>query len=330
MTGLTLQSIAPSASIQDRGRQGWLRYGLTGSGAVDQYALAEGQALLGNGPDDAALFVSRGSVAIATSGAEMALAINGAPAAWRRSYHLSDGDQIEIGAAKDGVYGYLHMSGGFRTDLVLGARATHRRASLGHIPAAGETLEAGRATPADVPLGLSRTEYFDRRVIRMMWGAQSRYFSDETRQSFVDAQFTITKMRDRMGVQISPDCGPVHADAGLSIASDTINHGDIQITGDGTPAILLADRGSSGGYPRIGTVITADLDAVAQMPTGAVFRFEVVSRDAAVAALRTYRAGIAALSGQARPVLRDPREMRDLLAYNLIDGMLRGDEHDDN
>ena len=321
MSGLKILSVAPSATVQDRGRIGWLRYGVTSGGAMDAYALAEGQTLLGNSPDDAALefaefggrFQALGPVMIATSGARMDLLLNGAVVDWRRSVQMRAGDVLDIGAAHEGVYGYLHISGGFQTELVLGARSTHLRAGFGHVLQIGQTLIAGNDRTT-APLGLPVPDYFSRRVIRALWGPQSHYFSPEVRQAFASATFEVTKMRDRMGIQVRPSGDAIVSDAGLTIASDAINLGDIQVTGDGTPAILLADRGSSGGYPRIATVITADIGVLAQLPTGARFHLEMIEREAAVAALGQFRASVAALKAKAKPVLRDPRDMADLLA----------------
>lgn len=337
MSGLHIQTIAPSATVQDRGRVGYLRYGVTGGGAMDVHALAEGQALLGNGADAAALefaeyggrFHTEAPLWLATSGAKMVLRLNGVAVGWRQCLHMKTGDQLEIGAAVDGVYGYLHVPGGFQTEVVLGARATHLRAGFGHVPVAGEVLPVGAPTRECAPLGLPRPDYFDHRALRVMWGPQSGYFSKDERARFLATRFEISKMRDRMGIQITPGSGPFHSAEGLTIASDAINLGDIQITGDGTPAVLLADRGSSGGYPRIATLISADIPALAQIPTGGSFTLELVSRAAAVAALLKFRTALAALRAACAPITRDPRDIADLLSYNLIDGVLRGDEHDD-
>jgi biotin-dependent carboxylase-like uncharacterized protein len=338
MNGLKILSIAPSATVQDRGREGYLRFGVTGGGAVDVYALAEGQALLGNRANDAALefagfggrFRAGGTLWLASSGAEMAISLNGAPLAWRQSFRMEAGDILDIGSALSGVYGYLHVAGGFLTEVVLGSRSTHLRAGFGHVPRSGQVLKTGGGDSGLSPTGLPKPDYFARRELRFLAGPQTRYFSKDTLAAFLADHFKVSAKRDRMGVQISPDCGPVRVTAGLTIASDAINLGDIQITGDGTPAVLLADRGSSGGYPRIGTIISADLPTLAQIPAGEGFTLMRVERAEAVAALAEFRAEIKALPGLVRPMLRDPRDIADLLAYNLIDGVLRGDEHDPN
>jgi len=336
--GLKILSITPGTTVQDLGRTGFLRYGVTGGGAMDVFALAEGQALLGNVVEDAALefagaggrFQATGAVSVATSGAVMSLKLNGAPVGWRQSLRMETGDTLDIGAVVDGVYGYLHIAGGFQTSRVLGARSTHLRAGFGHVPKTGDVLLAGAPKRSSNRVGLPRSGYFDQRVLRVIWGPQSHHFSEDTRARFAQAVFEVTKMRDRMGIQVRPDSGAIKSAAGLTIASDAINLGDIQVTGDGTPAILLADRGSSGGYPRIATLITADVPALAQIPTGDSFTLEVIERSTAVDLLGKFRATLAGLPGKTAPMVRDPRDMGDLLAYNLIDGMLRGDEHDDN
>lgn len=338
MSALEILSVAPTTSVQDRGRSGYLRYGVTGGGAMDLFALAEGQVLLGNDEDAAALefaafggrFRARGGFWAATSGAEMALAVNGDAAPWRQSIRLEDGDILEVGAARRGVYGYLHVAGGLQTDIVLGSRATHLRAGFGHVPTAGDVLAIGDPQRVATAQLVPEPGYFAQTTLRFLWGPQSHHFSEAERGRFAAAAFTIRPERDRMGIRVQPDCGPIHADAGLTIASDAINLGDVQITGDGTPAILLADRGPSGGYPRIATLATADIPALAQMPVGAEFRLDIVTREQAVALLMEMRKRIGALPRLRMPALRDPRDIADLLSYNLIGGVMRGDEHDEH
>lgn len=336
MNGLEILTIAPSCTVQDQGRIGYLRYGVTSGGAMDGYALAEGQTLLDNSANDAALelaehggrFRAHGAFWVATSGARMAIVLNGAPIGWRQSLRLADGDVLDIGASERGVYGYLHVAGGFQCETVLGSRATHLRAGFGHVPAAGQVLVVGDAGRDLSPRGLPEPAYFARRDIGLMWGPQSHYFAEVERTRFAAANFSVTRLRDRMGMQVKPDFGAIKTLDGQLIASDAINMGDIQVTGDGTPAILLADRGPTGGYPRIGTVISADIAALVQIPTGAAFGFRILDRSGAVEELAALRDAISGLKSHMKPMLRDPRDMADLLAYNLIDGVLRGDEDD--
>ncbi len=336
MSGLEILTIAATATVQDRGRPGYLRYGVTSSGAMDEYALAEGQVLLGNGRDDAALefagmggrFRAHRAMWLATSGAEMDLRINGAPQPWRQSFLLEQGDQLDIGAARSGVYGYLHVAGGFLTEKVLGSRSTLRRAGLGHRLEAGQVLPVGEQPREAVPVMLPAPPYFDQRRLRLLWGAQSEVFPKAERARLLAETITVTPQRDRMGMRLALQGGGIDAADGLTIASDAINLGDIQVTGDGTPTVLLADRGSSGGYPRIATVATADLPALVQIPAGQSFRFDLASREQAVEALARHRKMLAALPSMVVPVTRDPRDIGDLLSYNLISGVTDGGEFD--
>ncbi|MFT4715343.1 MAG: biotin-dependent carboxylase-like uncharacterized protein [Paracoccaceae bacterium] len=338
MSGLKILSILPSATIQDLGRTGLLRYGVTSSGAMDAYALAEGQALLGNGADDAAIefaqfggrFQAQMAMSVAFSGARMELSLNGQPIGWRQVILLRKGDILDVGAAIEGVYGYLHVSGGFQTDVTLKSRSTHLRAGFGHVLKTGQVLAIGAADRVVGINCLPARDYFKQRRLRALWGPQSQYFDAETRAKFAAASFEVSKMRDRMGIQVHPDCGPILSSAGLSIASDSISPGDIQITGDGTPAILLADRGPTGGYPRIATLATVDMPVLAQIPTGESFSLEFISRQAAVALLATFRAEIATMAAKVKPMLRDPRDIQDLLAFNLISGVTAGKSEDEN
>jgi len=335
MSQLSLLSIAPGATIQDRGRPGLLRYGVTQGGALDPYGLAEGQALLQNRAEDAALelpgfggrFRAKGVVQVATSGGAMALSVNGQPMVWRQSIWMADGDVMEIGAAEDGVVGYLHIAGGFQTRRDLGARSTHLRAGFGHRPARGDTLGAGRGGQGTA-MSLPRPAYLDQRRLRVIWGPQSHLFTEATRSAFLAARFSATGKRDRMGLVLAQEGPALRLEAGLSIASDVTLLGDIQLTGDAVPTVLLADRGSSGGYPRIATVVAADLKVVAQLPIGAEIGVDLITPEEALDLARAEAREIGTLAAQCRPVLRDPRDIGDLLAYNLVDGVVRGDETD--
>ncbi|RMH45047.1 MAG: urea amidolyase, partial [Alphaproteobacteria bacterium] len=142
---------------------------------------------------------------------------------------------------------------------------------------------------------------------------------------FVSRPFRVSRLRDRMGIRLEPEAGPLPAEAGLRILSDAVCPGDIQIGGDGMPTVLMADHQPTGGYPRIGTVIGADLPALAQVPTGAEIALVPTDIDEAVAARARLAAELEALPRRLEPLLRDPADMPDLLSYNLIDGVTNGD-----
>ncbi|MEQ8653825.1 MAG: biotin-dependent carboxyltransferase family protein [Kiloniellales bacterium] len=349
---LEVLSAGPSITVQDRGRPGFQRYGVAGGGALDPYALAEGAALLGNPGDAAALelFGLGGSfraleqpLRFALSGAVMPAAkitLDGKREnlAWRASSLLQPGEVLEIGAATTGLVGYLHLGGGVATEPVLGSRAVHLRAGIG-----GGRLEAGDRVPVgedprrEDPVGedledraradrltLPQPGYLGQREIRVLWGPQAELFDAAERQRFLSTEFTVSTHRDRMAARL--DGGVFEASAQLTGLSAAVSLGDIQVPGDGAPLVLLADRQPTGGYPRIATVIIADLPAFAQMPSSAPFRFVLVERAAAVKALKAWRDQVKDLAGQVRPLVRDPRNIPDLLSYNLIDGMISVEE----
>jgi len=339
VSGLEVLRITAGATIQDHGRPGLQRYGVCAGGAVDDYALTEGQALLGNAADAAALelagdggrFRARGGpLKLATSGANMRAGIAGEKLRWRTSFVLEDGEMLEIGPANDGTYGYLHVKGGFDTGVVLGSRSTHIRAGLGHAPELGDSLPVfqGAAGNPGAPVTLPEPPHLGRFEIRALWGPQAHLFSKATREAFAAANFKVSAARDRMGMRLDADCGPIHCETGQTVLSEAISLGDFQIPGDGRPVAMLADRGPTGGYPRIATVISADVAALAQLRTGTEFTLRMVEEEEALAALKQWRDQIARLPGEVHPLVRDPATMADLLSYTLIDGMLRGDEHD--
>ena len=131
-----------------------------------------------------------------------------------------------------------------------------------------------------------------------------------------------------MGVRFVPEGAAFATDAGLSILSEVVVPGDIQVTGDGTPFVLLSECQTTGGYPRIGTVIAADLPRVAQAPAGATLRFEFLTVEAGAEAETKERRRVATLRNRLRHLVRDPARMFDLLSYEFISGVTAGDDLD--
>ena len=347
MTAARLEVLAagPSVTVQDRGRPGWQRFGVTEGGALDRFGLAEGQALLGLPPEAAALeMIGRGGrfrvegrpLVLALSGAPFKASLDGAPLAWRGSFVLAPGQVLEIGACLGAEVGYLTPGGTLDLPRALGARATHLRAGFGGLE--GRALRAGdalsvlplaRARPG---LALPEPEHLrppEPAEIRVLWGPQAERFSAAERRRFVETRFTVTARRDRMGARLDSAAPPLVAEGGLSGLSDAVSLGDLQVPGDGRPLVLLADRQPTGGYPRIATVIGADLARFVQLSTGRSVGFRPVEEAEALDALRAWRAALAALPRSVGPRLRDPRDMDDLLAYDLISGATDGADPQD-
>ncbi|MCV3271365.1 5-oxoprolinase subunit C family protein [Roseobacter sinensis] len=317
----------PALSLQDRGRTGYLAKGLTRGGAVDQLALCEGAALLGQSPDCAAIemmgmggtFEADADTVIALTGAEMTATLDGAPLIWNASHALPAGAKLVIGGVRSGTYGYLHVAGGVDTALEMGARSAHLTAGIGAVLTAGDALPIPSAA-ARSGQHLTPDDRLSGGVIRMIPSFQSELFSPETRARFRTTQFRRDPRANRQGVRLDMPGEGFVAEGGLSIVSEIITTGDIQITGDGAPYVLMCESQTTGGYPRIGTVIPADLPKVAQAPAGVELCFELISLDAAIAIETRARAEVKALPSRIAPLVRDPHDIADLLGYQLVSG----------
>jgi allophanate hydrolase len=310
---------------------------------MDPYALAEGAVLLGNKADAAAIEMAGAGGDFAIQGQPLWLALTGAPMRaslggqalpWRSSFSAQPGQVLNIGAVTTegdarGTYGYLHVAGGLDTPREIGSRSNHLRAGIGGVD--GKPLSSGIALPVMSPARqstgyrqLPAPEYLGRRDIRILWGPQSSRFSDTTRQRLLDESFRMSHRRDRMAMRLDMASGQP-LESLLSGISDPAMVGDIQITGDGLPAILMREHQPTGGYPRIATVITADLAVAAQMPVGTQVRFRLVTTEEAISALRHWQDDIGSLADRISPVIRSAEQWGNLLDYNLIGGVVSAD-----
>lgn len=331
---LRVHRVSPGATLQDYGRDGYLAYGLSRGGAADRLALAEGAALLRQDPGLAALelpgsggvFEATADIRIALTGAPMRAQVEGTLLAWNASHRLAKGVRLEIGAMLAGSYGYLHVGGGFDTAPLLGSRSAHLAAGVGGPVRAGDELPLG-ADPKDLTgMTFAADRRFEGGVIRLVASLQTDLFDAETRDRFASTAFVRDARANRMGMRLTSDGAGFSAMGGLNILSETIVPGDIQVTGDGTPFLLLAESQTTGGYPRIGTVIPADLAKAVQTPANGRLNFQFVTRDEALRAEERSRAYVRDLPKSCIPLVRDPALMRDLLSYQLISGAIAGGE----
>ena len=324
------------ASFQDLGRPGYRHLGVPLSGALDPEWLAIANALAGNPPQTVALEMrllgpklrATAPVTIALAG-EFSARIEDAggltrPAADWCSHVLATGDILSIGALRSGI-GYLAVAGGFDLPQVLGSRSTYARAGLGGID--GRPLRAGDrvATGAggtEVSLRLPDAPHPISGPLRVMPGPQRDYFTDAAWQHFIGAEFVVSREADRMGLRLD---GPrlEHA-GGADIVSDGVTPGAIQVPGDGRPIVLLADCQTVGGYPKIATVITADLPRLGHALPGHRLRFVAVSADEALAARRDAARRLAECIASIGPGGAE-LDLDALYGANLIDGVIDAD-----
>lgn len=283
---LVIGSISPGSSVQDRGRFGGQRYGLTPSGAVDLLSLAAANCLLGNepfaaaveiGPLPAALTARGGHIRLALTGASRPVEISGRALAPNRSFTLHEDETLTLGMARSGAFSYLAVTGGIPGTPMFGSLSVNGRAGLG--APFQRPLKSGDALTVnpgiDGPgqqITLPPPSVAD---IHVVMGPQDDEFSDEAKRLFLDSEWRISAISDRMGYRLE---GPAITHLyGHNIVSDGTVTGSIQVPGNGQPIVLLPDRGTSGGYPKIATVISADVGRFGQLQAGSSFRFKAVS-----------------------------------------------------
>ena len=285
----------PRTTVQDLGRRGSQRYGVSVSGVLDAVATVLGNRLVGNQIDAAVLECTFGGVElhfnsdakVAVTGASAEVAISGFPQPMWTTLLVPSGSSLAVGVPTDGSHVYVAVKGGIDVLAVLGSRATHLGTKMGGMEgralAAGDRLRIGdqvHEVLSPMP-GTTAPDEFDETYvasanpIRVVRGAQHGVFTESGRSMFFDSTFTVSAVSDRQGARL--EGGSVTATDGQhDIVSDAAYFGAVQVPSDGQPIVLLADRQTTGGYAKIASVITADLGRMAQKPPGSDVQFEEV------------------------------------------------------
>lgn len=331
MATLRITRIGGGSTVQDLGRPGYLAQGLSRGGAADRLALFEAAALLGQAPDLAALELTGPAgvrfdapVRIALTGAPMKALRGGETLAWTTSHTVAAGDELALTPTGEGVWSYLSIGGGIETESKMGSRSAHLSAGIGRPLAVGETLPRGRDAGGETGLTLEPERGDPEAPIRILPSTHTHLFDGETLARFQATVFRRSPRGNRQGVRLDHDGGPFATAAQLSLLSETIVPGDIQMTGDGVPYLLGPECQSVGGYPRIGSVIPADMARAMQRPPSAEMRFIMVLHEQALADHLSENRHLARLKKRVRPRVRDPRHIPDLLRYQLIGGVTTG------
>jgi 5-oxoprolinase (ATP-hydrolysing) subunit C len=322
-------------TIQDCGRHGWLRFGVTPAGPMDWTMHWLASKMAGCPPSAAAAIevtiggieigVEGGPVSIAVAAPGFLVSLNRALASSLGRLTLSPGDRLTVRAGASGSWGYLLPSARIRLPKVMGSLATHTRSGLGGLE--GRMLREGdkiqladlRTQPDGSIARLPIAETSN--LIRIVLGPQSDYFSERGLATLFGETFVLTTQMDRMAYWLD---GPrIEHAKGFNIVSDGIAQGSIQVPGNGLPLILMADRQSTGGYPKIATVVRADLPRLAQLRTGARLTFTPVTVEEAGFALQEARRLLGTLAGE---IVTSSRfiSSETLLASNLVDGVVSG------
>ena len=297
MTRLRITRAGPLCTVQDLGRPGLLRHGVSASGPMDRAAFARAGYWIGGGAAGGIEFttaglsfvVEEGGIGVGADGGHFVLHRNGRSAGWPTRLRLRAGDTVEVTPGERGNYGYLRFDRDIELAEVLGSRSTNLVAGLGGLDGrslrADDIIPFGEEAPARAVAMHPRATAAGAGPIRVLWGLHADLFPAEVRAGFVAASFEVSAHMDRMGARLIDREGVFSDPPALSLVSDAIVPGDIQILGDGTPIVLLRDHQPTGGYPRIATVISADLDRFVQLRPGAEVRFQPVTLDKAHAAL---------------------------------------------
>jgi len=324
-------------TVQDLGRIGFQALGVPVAGALDPVALRLANSLVGN-PQRTAVFeflyagptfeVTATSlrVAIANAEAEILGTSDGVIPAWQ-SFRVVRGDKLRILAPVGSACGYIAVEGGLDLPPVLGSRSTYSRSAIGGFN--GRALVAGDQIPlvcdsvdarTELKLGVPLTMTLPK-GLRVVLGPQDDHFTQAALDAFLSEEFRVSKQADRMGLRLDGPQLP-HRE-GYNIVSDGIVTGAIQVPGSGQPIVLLADHQSTGGYPKIATVISADLPAAGRLMPGNAIHFTAISVKEAEEAARQLEKDIERSAAKLVPAAT-ARSLSEVALYgdNLISGVV--------
>jgi len=338
-----LRIISPglSTTVQDLGRHGHQRLGVSVGGALDPVSFRAANALVGNPGNTGALEAIYVGPSLAIDADDARLSFVGADAsieiletadanagetiAPMRSVRLRRGQVVRVGSIKNGAVLYVAVEGGFAIEPVLGSVATDGRGRMGGWH--GRPLSDGDVLPlrraAATERDECRLEGFDLIAphrIRVVLGPQNDCFSADEIGRFFSSEYTVTAGSNRMGMRL--EGATIRHRNGFNIVSDAIATGSVQVPGNGRPIILLADHQTTGGYPKIATVISADLPAVGRLPIGSKISFTPVTLEQAAAARRELCAALDAIDDKIVRLSPPPAAVAArLTACNLISGV---------
>jgi biotin-dependent carboxylase-like uncharacterized protein len=335
---LRVVSAGPGVTLQDAGRRGYLRYGVTAAGPMDPLAFATANLAAGRAHDAPVIEVSLGGVELTVENGDLSVAVAGGAfrlTADGREFsspavvHLTPQAKLTIRAGVEGAWCYVAIGGHLDVAPTLGSVSTHTRSKIGGWQ--GRALAAGDQLTVSMPQTLEpeitrivapwlvRGEG----AIRVVLGPQDDYFASDQLARFLRGPWTLSNRSDRMAYIL--EGAPLTHAKGFNIVSDGIAMGAIQVPGNGQPMVLMADRQPTGGYPKIANVIGVDLGRLAQFRPGAAISFKAVTIEEAVT-LRRNEVAAVATSVLREPLIRTDLSSEFLLATNLVGGVSAGDD----
>jgi len=330
-----------STTVQDLGRHGFQRLGVAVGGALDPVSFCAANALVGNPSNVGALEVLYVGPTLSVEAEDVRLAFVGADAPIEilsdgdatnvtrvpamQSIRLRRGQIIRVGSLRNGACLYVAVEGGFAVDSVLGSVATDSRGKMGGWK--GRAIIDGDLLPL---CRISATERRECRIgdldldttarFRTVLGPQSGHFGPDEIDRFFANEYVVTAGSNRMGLRLEGT--PVRHLGSFNIVSDAIVTGSIQVSGSGQPIVLLADHQTTGGYPKIATVISADLPALGRLTVGSKMTFTPVTIEEATAARRQLLTTLDQIAQRIVPVQTALVDVAArLLEFNLISGV---------
>lgn len=339
MTALRILSPGLHTTVQDLGRFGMQCLGVPVSGAMDSINLRLANLLVKNEESTGALEMIGQGACLEVLADTVRFALGGPDARVEsvgesgivlpkpyESFMLKKGDRFQIILGEASSVCYLAVEGGFDVPCVMGSRSTFVLGEMGGFKGRrlleGDEIPLNRNEAMDRPeLTIGKLSFTKKNTVRIMLGPQDNYFDKETIDLFLSTRFKISHQSDRMGFRLSGV--QLKHSKDFNIVSDGIAPGAIQVPGSGEPIILLADRQTTGGYPKIGVVISADLAALSRFRPGETISFEAVDFDEARAAARKLQAWLS----NARRSITEAKvssiiDLKALSEQNLIDGVI--------
>ena len=280
------------ATIQDTGRAGYAEQGLSQSGVADEQAFHWANYLLGNHFNDAAVELTIGNIEwqalcdmeIVICGADMDFTIDERPIATWQTAVIKEGEMLRCQTAKQGagLRAVIALKGGIQSQTIFGSRSVNLREQIGQAIQADETLMTlplaiQKMTIRQIP-AYFKPDYSQPLVLRLIPGYQYDDFTDQQIEALLNQHYLLNATSDRTGCRLH---GQAIQNVPEKMISEGVTYGSVEITTDGQPIILLKDRPTIGGYPKIGTVMTLDLSQLAQRQAGTQIKFELMSLEQA-------------------------------------------------
>lgn len=288
-------------TVQDLGRYGFQRYGVSASGVMDEYSAKIANKLVGNKVGEAVLETTLKGVqieflqntAVAITGGNCDVTLNGAKIELWQSYLVNRGDILKMGICKSGLRNYLAFAGGIDVPVIMNSKSTNLKAKVGGFNGRklmiGDVLSVGVGS-LETPLTLNKyyiPTYSKDIKVGVILGQQDDHFTEAGIKTFLNETYTVTQESDRMGIRLSSVSGAtIEHKNGADIISDGITFGAIQVPGSGQPIVMMADRQTTGGYTKIGNVISSDLAKLAQATPGTKVKFVEYTLEQAVQAIK--------------------------------------------